>query len=230
VVVYLRPPAEHYVSRLQQQLKASHRVVQPKSPGYRDVLAQYAKIFGRTRLSANPFDRALLADGDIVADFVARYLAPFGLSRADLETPPRTNETISAESMDVSRRYRLAFHPDDADRFTTDSSTLVAALARADAAVGAPRPQLRPGIADLLDHRSELPWLRHHHGIVFPNVDYADLKDGQRPDRLERELALEEIVEIDRDRQRAILAELRASDWASGSRRAWIDGLLADLA
>ena len=45
-----------------------------------------------------------------------------------------------------------------------------------------------------------------------------------------RGLTLEEIVEIDRDRQRAILAELRASNWPGANRRAWIDGLLADLA
>lgn len=233
VAAYLRRPSEHYLSRLQQQLKASHQAPRPGPPKHRRILEQYAAIFGEAALSPNLFHRPALAEGDIVADFAAKYLAPYGVTRADLATPERTNDTVSAESVDILRRYRLAFYPDDNDRFFPDSTRLVEALHAADAAAGAPRPRLRPGIAERADYAGDDPlWLRDRHGIVFPEFDYRRLEAGRgaKPKR-KGELALEDILEIDRGRERAVLAELRTSPWTKKwDRRAWIDGLLADLA
>ena len=231
VVAYLRRPAEHYLSRLQQHLKAAHAPPQPSPPRYRAVLEQYATIFGAEALALGVFHRTTLAEGDVVADFAARRLAPYGVTRADLAAPVETNATLSAESVDISRRFRLAFHRDRDHRFTPDSTRLVAALRAADAATGAPRPRLRPGIAERVDAAQPDPlWLRDRHGIVFPEFDYARLEAG-RPPPPEGDLALEDIIEIDRGRERAILAALRAAPWAAKpARRAWIDALAAELA
>lgn len=231
VVAYLRRPSEHYASSLQQHLKASHAVRQPKPVKTRGILKGYAGVFGDAALAPRLFHRKALVDGDIVADFVAAHLAPYGVTRADLAPAEPLNATLSAESADLSRRFRFAFHAEDNDRLTRASRTMVAALRAADGAVGAPRPRLKPEVAESVDYaRTDPLWLRDAHGLVFPDFDYARLERKDLAAPPGRDLALEEIVEIDRARQRAILAELRASDWAGAKRRAWIDGLLADLA
>ena len=154
------------------------------------------------------------------------------MTRADLAAPDRTNDTLSAESADVSRRFRLAFHGDRDNRMTKESKTLVAALRDADVETGAPRPKLRPGVAERVDYaRADPLWLRDRHGVTFPDFDYRRLETGRPVPPPDGPVALEEVVEIDRGRERAILAELRAAPWAAApERRAWIDALLAELA
>ena len=233
VVAYLRRPAEHYVSRLQQHLKAAHVPPQPGAPRYRDVLEQYERIFGAAALALGVFHRTTLEGGDVIADFAGRHLAPYGVTRGDLAAPEDGNDTLSAESVDVSRRFRLAFHADSENRWSADSKALVAALRRADAETGAPRPRLRPGIAERVDQARRDPlWLRDRHGIVFPDFDYHGLETGARRPEPGGALALADILQIDRERERAILAQLRRARWtaAAPGRRAWIDGLLAELA
>ena len=231
VVAYLRRPSEHYVSRLQQKLKDSYLVPAPDARKYRKVIESYAEAFGVNALSLNLYHRPSLVEGDIVADFAAKHLASYGIVRAELAKPERTNETISAESVDISRRFRLAFHRDNDNRFTPDSAQLIAALRAADAATGALRPQLRPGLADRIDYTCyDALWLRDQHGIEFPDFDYRQV-ERPSPNRTKVETsALENILVIDRARERAILAELRADPWASEpKRRAWIDALQAEL-
>lgn len=232
VIAYLRRPSEHYLSGLQQHLKASHEVKTPRAPRYRNVLESYAAMFGADALALQLYHRPAFVEGDIVADFAARHLAAFGVTRADIAPPDRTNDTLSAESADVSRRFRLAFFADRDNRMTKESKTLVAALRDADVATGAPRPKLRPGIAERIDYARPDPlWLRDRHGVTFPDFDYRRIEAGRPVPPAEGPVALEDIVEIDRGRERAILAELRAAPWAAEpGRRDWIDALLAELA
>lgn len=241
VIAYLRRPSEHYLSSLQQHLKASHEVRVPRAPRYRSVIESYAAMFGEEALALQLYHRPGFVDGDIVADFAARHLAPYGVTRAELAAPARTNDTLSAESADVSRRFRLAFFRDRDNRMTQESKTLVAALRDADAATGAPRPRLRPGVAERVDYaRADPLWLRDRHGVAFPGFDYRRLETGAGIPPSDAPVALEDVVEIDRSRERAILAELRAAPWAAAperrggidapARRGWIDALLAELA
>ena len=152
VVAYLRRPSEHYASSLQQHLKASHAIRQPEPVKTRSILKRYAGVFGDAALAPRLFHRPALAEGDIVADFVAAHLAPYGVSRAELAPPEPLNITLSAESADLSRRFRLAFHADENDRLTRASRTLAAALRAADAVVGAQRPRLKPEVAEFVDY------------------------------------------------------------------------------
>jgi hypothetical protein len=229
VAVYLRRPSERYLSGLQQKLKASWQVNQPVPPNYRRTLEQYRGFFGQDAVRPRIFARSLLAEGDIVADFCAAYLPEFGLARADLADVGRVNEASSAEAMDIQRRYRWDFHRAHDDHHTRDSIQLAAALAGAEAALGAKRPRLRPGIADMVDYATDEPlWLRDAFGLEFPDYGYARLeRDGARPGP-EREYRLHELVEIDAGLQAAMIAHLAASRWGSAdpARAAWLDGLL----
>jgi len=233
VVAYVRRPSERFVSHLQQALKYSFNVRRPEPPKYRSVIEAYARVFGRDFMNVHCFARDQLIARDIVSDFVERHLAGFGVMRGELSAPTRTNETLSAESTDVSRRYRLAFHPQNDNRTANDSRQLVQALQAADAAVGAGRPRLKPEVAEILDYSSADPlWLRDQYGVAFSNFDYTRLEADRLVARAERTFSLGDLIEIDPRIRRCVLERLRDMPWAraSADRLAWIDGMLREAA
>ena len=221
---------QHYLSSLQQRLKASAIVRQPRPLVYRKVLESYGACFGPDAVSARLFHRDHLEQGDIVADFCKHYLAEFEIDPAELRPGDKTNETLSAESMDILARYRQAFHAERNGVSTRDTVKLCAALAEADSRHGAARPRLRPGVAETIDYAShDCLWVRDRFGVVFPDLDYdrlAATAPAAAPDP-ERTFALEELVVIDRELQAQILDSLAQSPWADdAARKAWLDGLL----
>lgn len=233
--VYLRRPSAYYLSALQQHFKSSHKVAPPRVPAPLKVLRAYGALFGPKAAHPRIYDRSLLAEGDIAADFLAAYLPGAGLGAADLAPASRTNESLSAESMDILRAYRADFHGERDNVSAPDSSQLVRVLARIDGLAEAPRPRLRPEIAEAVDYANpDALALRDQWGLVFPGLDYARLgrirlHDRGLPallrDRL-RPWRLEEIVPIDRDLQQAILGRLARSRWGWAPARArWIAGL-----
>jgi hypothetical protein len=229
VVVYVRRPSELYLSLLQQKLKASYVVRQPAPSNYYKGLQSYGDFFGADRVFPRIFARATLTDGDIVSDFFQAYLADQGIERDRLAKVGRKNESLSAEAIDIQRRYRLEFHARRDDRQTPSGRMLLKALAKADAAAGAGRPRLKPGIAEMVDYATEGPlWLRDAYGLEFPGYDYARLeREGPQPSAT-REYALHELVEIDPGVQAVLIEHVATSAWASEApeHAAWLGGLL----
>lgn len=236
VAVYLRRPSDYYLSALQQRLKSAHTVTPPRVQSPLAVLASYAAAFGAAALAPRVYDRSLLRGGDIVADFLAAHLPEFGLDPAALARGPRTNETVSAEAMDLMRRFRLAFHAREEDAPSPAGAKLLRALGKADRALGPARPRLRPEIAERIDYARPDPLrLRDAYGLVFPGLDYRRL-ERVRPGRALGPLLrglwwpwrLEEVVAIDPGRRTAILERLARSGWAAADqgRARWIAGLL----
>jgi hypothetical protein len=230
-VAYLRRPSEHYLSNLQQTLKASAIVSPPKPSGYRKILESYDACFGPQAVSARLFHRDHLENGDTVADFCKHHLAEFGVDPAKLHVVGSANETLSAESMDILRRYRAAFHAERHNVFTRDTQALRVTLARIDRAHGAPRPRLRPGLAEAIDLAShDCLWIRDRFGVVFPGLDYdrlAAAATAPAPD-FAREDSLDAVVVIDRDLRARVLDDLARSRWVSedAARKAWLSDLL----
>jgi hypothetical protein len=230
-VAYLRRPSEHYLSLLQQGLKAAAAVPQPGPPRLRRAIAGWQEAFGPDSLALHLFYRSALEGGDVVDDFVARHLAPYGVEAGALSRSGEVNVSLGPESILLMQAYRARFHGPREDRFAWDSNALRRALQEADAATGAPRPRLRPGIAELIDHgNGDALWLRDRFGIAFPGLDYRQLEAGPRPPRPDRALGLEEIVETDPERRAAILEHLAGTLWGRlwPSRRRWIEAMLRD--
>lgn len=227
-VAYLRKPSAHFTSALQQHIKASSIVRPPKVPHYRSVIGGYEKLLGRGRVHLNLFDRAALHEGDIVADFAMKYLVPLGVQRATLLAPEATNETLSAESVDILRDFRATFHAERQDLFTADTNGLIQALAAIDARLKSPRPRLIEGLAELIDHSTSDPlWLRDTFGLVFPGYDYARAERGPLTVLPDHSWTLEALLQIDPALRAAIATELSASPWAEENpvRVAWARAL-----
>ena len=204
------------------------------------VLESYAAAFGAAALRPRVYDRAQLAQGDIVADFLAAHLPERAIDPAALTRPANANESVSAEAMDLMRRFRLAFHRRADDVATADSAQLLRTLRRADAAVGAQRPRLRPEIAEMIDYaRADPLALRDAYGLVFPDLDYRRLERGGTGRAtwpllraLWRPWRLEELVAIDPGVRRALLDRLARSRWAGADpdRARWVGEILRDPA
>jgi len=233
VALWLRRPSEYYLSALQQHLKGSHVITPPGAQSPLKVIESYAAAFGAAALAPRVYDRKLLADGDIVADFLAAHLPGAGIDAGALTRPDDGNETVSGEAMDILRAFRLAFHAHADNVHARDGSALLRALRRIDGQVGAGRPRLRPEIAETIDYaRSDPLILRDRFGLVFPGLDYDRLaRGGGLAARLWTRLApprrLEEVIVLDPAIRRAILARLAASRWARAdpARTAWVAGL-----
>jgi hypothetical protein len=240
VAVYLRRPSDYYLSALQQRLKSAHSVTAPRVKSPVRVLRAYAATFGAAALRPRVYDRARLTDGDIVADFLGAHLPEFGVDPAGLRRRAWTNETISAEAMDLMRRFRLAFHPREENAPSEAGAQLVRLLHKSDTAVGAARPRLRPEIAERIDYARPDPLeLRDAHGLVFPGLDYRRLERmGRRRNPLGpltpllralwRPWRLEEIVAIDPEVRTALLERIGRSRWARAdpAHARWIGDLL----
>ena len=176
IVAYVRSPAQYYLSRAQQVLKASSRISPPRPIRYRRVIESYLSV--SKDILAISYERSRLHGGDITRDFLHRF-APDLLDPLGAEAVREANQTLSAEGMDILHRYRGLITGQDGV-FTTDTGALIRAIGAAEDAVGGfRRPQIRDQVLDYVNGASiDVLWLREHFDIVFSDVDYDRVSDA----------------------------------------------------
>ena len=216
IVAYIRRPSSWYLSAVQQHLRASYEVKPLRMLRLAAALEQFAEDFGHGNVHVRPFDRGALVGGDIAEDFVAAFLAPHGVEAAALRRPKQDNSSLSAESFDLARRWRQAFHPDEPNRHLASGAALNRILARVEVEIAPPRPVMDPELAELVDYcRDDLLLLRDRFGLELPGYDYARLERGELTRVPQEVLPIERIVTIDRAVQARIAARLRDTRWAA---------------
>jgi hypothetical protein len=204
VVAYIRHPAAYYVSMVQQTIKASALIQAPVSVNYRAALESYATI--ADSLTVTPYDRPALRGGDITRDLLHRTL-PEQEALAERLVSRVSNETLSAEGMDIVQRYRRHAHPDGDQTFTVETALVLRQLMDLDREVaGFARPRPRPEVHEALVRSAvDLPWLLDAHGIRFPDVDYgAEVGrplDRPRPTEINEIDEINEVCHVDFDRR-----------------------------
>ena len=171
VVIYVRDPLEHYLSRLQQSLKVSHRPVEPENHGYnlKNKICNWQVHFFDGMI-VRPFQRKLLYENCVVADFLHLASRFFSTDLKSLRVF-NTNESVSAEGMFILQQYRAMFYPDADHTQQPDVNLLVALLQQSKELLCQYRARLKPPVAMLMrKNLSEVNcWLRREHGIVFPS-------------------------------------------------------------
>jgi hypothetical protein len=175
VVVYVRRPSEHYLSSVQQLLKASHRIPGANPVAYRPTIEGYADHVA-DRLHVFKYDRDNWHDGDILRQFLTAFVPEADLRKSAPTT--QVNESFSAEAMSLLAEYRSRVWPDQHNKFTEDTNRIVQALASSDVAVAGNRvARLHQDVARMVDQTStDLPWLRDTYGIDFDGVDYSAIR------------------------------------------------------
>ncbi len=175
VVAYVRSPAKFYMSQVQQVLKASHKIVEPRPLAYRVPLKAWETLTEDIRVI--PYAREQFHGQDIALDFMHRFFPDLGdaLDPRHLQAP---NQTISAEGVDILQKYRLYNHAENGGQFTPDTGELIKLISEVEAEIGpCTKPVLHPQLAEYLVRASkDLLWLRERHGVVFDDVDYGAVK------------------------------------------------------
>ncbi len=173
VVAYLRSPASHFLSRLNQRMRMSQTVPAVRNNYYRKPISAYWQN-GFERVSLQVFDRESLIGGDIVEDFCTRFLPDLAepLDRAAIR---RSNDSISAEALAVINEYDIPNRKLSARATRSLRISITRAVRTADSEIaGFARPTLYPEVADTVVARSsDLIWLRDEHGVEFKDVDYS---------------------------------------------------------
>lgn len=101
IMAYLRDPADHYKSALDQFIRGGMRLrdlplpTRFKPPSARTIRG-YLKALGPGQVIVRNFDRSNLVGGDVVRDFFAQIAQVHGRPVPDPVLPPRMNESLAA--------------------------------------------------------------------------------------------------------------------------------------
>lgn len=183
VVAYIRSPAPDYLSRLAQRLKTGSRVPDLAARKIRGVIEYYEGQFpGCVKL--HPFDRQQMLAGDILHDFISRYV-PQALSSIEKLKTKDANTSSPWPLLRGLRELRLRVQPNaEAPSFSTRARVSVAALDYARLHPGKQKFDVRlwPNVADFL-RRSAVDhlWLRDRYDVAFSDLDYAQIDDLPSP-------------------------------------------------
>lgn len=170
VVAYLRSPASFFLSNVQQDVKKRPEFRPISASRCRDTLEPFIQ-HGPGSVTALRFAREALEGGDVVTDFVTRFLPeldPASLTRDTTEE----NTSVSAEAMallqDMFRGERV---PPRAYR--RDLKAFRKIIVDTDAQVSGRK---RPTLFDHVRHATEArvmdhDWLRDTLGVAFPDLE-----------------------------------------------------------
>lgn len=207
VVAYVRSPAPDFFSRLAQRAKTGTRspVIAPRK--VRRVVEYYEGQFpGRVKL--HPFDRQQLLAGDILHDFLSRYV-PEALPAIEELKNRTANTSLPWPLLRGLHEIRRRSQP-DAERPSLSTSARVSAAAQ-DFSRLHPKKQkydvsLQPAVEDFLRRSAvEHLWLKEHYGVVFADLDYSRIEVLQSP--FAEDEPLERIVDFSRCPQSAFPVE-----------------------
>lgn len=205
LIAYFRRPSRYYLAVAQQQLKNACTIPRPKPMELRKHIENWEKSM-MCPMTALCYDRSALNGADITSDFLHRVLDSEELAELDIPIIS-SNETLSAEAMEVIQDYRRAIYPESNDERFEDNNALRKALAALEPSVRpSTKPQLHAEIAEYIDYSStELLWLRERYGVTFPDLDYARIAD-RAPPNLADKLRVSDICPVDSERKNVLYA------------------------
>lgn len=166
VVLYVRDPADFFLSRAQQELKMAARSPFDMDPAtFRYEFLRMAEAWenafpGRLIVRKFPTDPG----HDIIDDFAD--LLQHCLNIAPPRVPLRMNTTHSAEAMKIVQEYRETFWP-NTEILTPDATRLVEFLGRSRQHVPQTKPVLKPEVAAQIraNHKGDAELLYSRYGV-----------------------------------------------------------------
>lgn len=211
VILYVRDPADYYLSFMQQILKVS---ADGSPRGFHPASFRYE--LKRTALTwEEAFPGSLVvrkfpakSESDICADFCAQVSEYLGISLP--RTPTRMNETISAEAMQIIQDYRLAFWPNNGGILTRDAARLVKFLMESTTDIPQNNPVLKPAVAECIraNHKQDAEFIYDRYGVEL------GLRDAQPTQlRIDRNFRVGDLIQtLDPEVVRALMLRLAKSE------------------
>lgn len=166
VILYVRDPADYYLSITQQHLRVAAElplVTDPASFTYpfREMTQTWGQAFpGRLTVRRYPTD----PHHDVIDDFSAVLDEWLDISLPN--SGARLNATLSAEAMQILQDYREQNHPDNGG-WMQDVERLVNFLYRSADDVRQTRPELKAEVADVIraNHRADAEFISSRYGV-----------------------------------------------------------------
>jgi hypothetical protein len=171
IVLYLRNPADYYLSAAMQTLKASKSLKKPSHLATKSIVSNYKKL-QHSNFFIREYKRDLLVGNDICRDFLCQVDSEL----ADLVKyfTKTKNESLSAEIMSIIQMYRENAWPESDNKFNKETDYLIGHLSKYSIKHNLYRkPRLRESVSKQLNVASpDLHWLNSENGFRFSNVDY----------------------------------------------------------
>lgn len=196
VVAYVRSPASDYFSRLAQRIKAGNEVPVPGARPVRPVIEYYCEQFPG-RVHVHPFARAQLQGGDILQDFLGRYV-PEALPILQQAGTQQLNTSLPWPLLRVLERLRRSTQPDR--QLATHATETRIRWAKQDLQTLYPQvagssARLKPAVEAAVNRAAvDYLWLRDHFAIEFDDLDYS--KIGEPVGTFPADIALDELLDF----------------------------------
>jgi hypothetical protein len=207
IVIYLRSPAKHFLSNLQEALKVkrSRPLAVTKRDSFQEIISQWEKHFPGS-VALNIFDPFSLHEGDIVTDFVHRYLPT--VNSIDIRTlKKRENVSLSAEAMAILLDLSVGKIE---EKYNTQ--VMVNLIRGNDKLVPNPtKPKLYPNVIQSINNwrAFDLLWLRKFYEFEFPDITYSELEPDSYKQNYLAPHTIEDICPVDATRKAALLRKAK---------------------
>lgn len=204
---YIREPASLFLSARQQNAKHRAELAPPHPMSIRPRLEAIEQAF-ETQVSLRPYDRDQMINGDIVRDFATAFLAEY--VDPTLISGNQANESLSAEAISITQKYRRQFFSGFDDHIFPDDRILKNMIVAAEQKLGdSKRLKLHPEIAEYVNYSStDLIWIRDRYGISFPTISYGRLLDYRARNNFKTARNVRDIFEVDADHEERILFDI----------------------
>jgi hypothetical protein len=165
IVLYVRDPADFFLSRAQQELKMAVRSFDMDPATFRydflGIATTWEHAFpGRLIVRKFPTDPG----HSIIDDFAAVMQQCLGVTPP--QVPLRMNTTYSAEAMQILQDYRETFWP-DTEFLTPDTARLIYFLGQSRQDVSQTKPVLKNEVAEQIraNHKADAELLHSRYGV-----------------------------------------------------------------
>lgn len=208
--VYIREPAGRCLSSLQEHSRRGSKSLMPAGMlKIRKPLETIEDVFNAMPIVC-PFDHMQLERGDLVNDFVSRFISDY--VDPSIIQSRRLNQTFSAEAMAIMHLYHTNNHPHEEGIYTSDMGVLEKLIRFYEMRQGkVNKPKLQPHVAAEINASAvDYLWLREKYDIQFENIDYNNI-DGNGAANLKLSNKIEDIVEVNNDRRNEITNHIISS-------------------
>ncbi len=167
ILLYVRDPADYYLSSMNQSLRMSDDLPLIKDPAtfrydFLRIAQSWEDVFPGD-VFVRKYDRNL----DVVDDFSGLLESSLGVSFP--RRPLRKNYTLSSEGMQILQDYRETFSPGNGGYLTPDARRLATFLEQSQLACDLPQtlPVLKSPVAEKIraNHQADADVLRSQYGV-----------------------------------------------------------------
>lgn len=181
VVAYVRDPVSDYASRVSQHIRTGMLMLPPVVRDVRAVLQYYESQFPGC-VKVNAFERDQLVEGDVVADFISKYV-PEAMSIYIANKPSIQNEGLPVEILLKLQQVRLSFQP-EGKRPQIATTVLMSRITKNYlkhySQKNSGKVILKQEVKDYLESSAvDYVWLRDTYGVTFNSLDYERVRETE---------------------------------------------------